>query len=100
MRLRHIAACALATAAISAWGADVTMFRTINETASVSGCSTSGVCTSLSIQRADDLTNGSMFGTISAVVSNPGGPIFFQIVNCSGAAFADARVRLARGRRA
>lgn len=92
MKIRYIAACVLATGAIGARGADVTMFRTINEAASLSGCSTSGACTSVSVQRFDDFTNGSMVGTISAVISNPSGPIFFQIVNCSGPQFAGALV--------
>jgi hypothetical protein len=92
MNIRCIAACILATAAIGAWAADVTSFRTINETASVTGCSTRGVCTSVSVQRADDLASGSMSGSIAALISNPSGPIFFQIVNCSGPAFADALV--------
>jgi hypothetical protein len=92
MEIRHVAACALATVAFGAWSADVTMFRTINETASIAGCSTSGVCTSVSVQRGDDLTTGAMFGTINALISNPSGPIFFQIINCSGPEFADALV--------
>src|SRR6266508_3473306 len=92
MKIRYIAACALATVAIGAWGTDVTMFRTINETASAVGCSTSGVCMSVSAQRVDNFTDGSMFGLISALISNPNGPVFFQIANCTGPAFADALV--------
>jgi len=92
MKIRYVAAFALATAAHASWGADVTMFRTINETVAVGGCSTSGGCASLSAQRFDDINNGVMTGLISAITTNPNGPIFFTIVNCSGPAFADALV--------
>jgi hypothetical protein len=92
MKLCHIAACALASTVISASAADVSLFRTVNEQASVSGCSTSGACVVVSIQTSDDVINGVLQGNVSVLISDPNSPPFFQIVSCFGPAFASLLV--------
>ena len=91
MKIRYLVACGLVSACMGASAADVTMFRTSLDTAQALACF-SGGCAVVTAQSGDNFTDGTMYGTISILLSNQQGPVFFQIINCEGPEFADALV--------
>jgi hypothetical protein len=89
MRIRYIAACALATGAFGAWGGEVSVFNNMHDSAAGGGCSVNGVCVNFNVEKFDDL-DGVMQGTVRATILDPNSQAFFHIINCSGPAFANS----------
>jgi hypothetical protein len=86
--IRNIAACVLATTVIGASAGESELSRLDSDSATGSGCSSSGGCANFQAQRF--INEGIWQGSVRVSTNDPKTPPFFQVINCTGPAFADA----------
>lgn len=88
MKIRYLAVCVLATAAMSALGDEVNVFRSRSDQVAGQTCTSSGVCVQFRAAIFDDPAGNAM-GAVMGLVYDPYTPPNLHIINCQGPDYAN-----------